>query len=383
MHRIDVLAYKFDVDSTDSFNEDVISYSSNSIILNWNANKIWVQYKPENIKLEKMAINFFQINNQRWRYYFSPFIYIVYIIQIFKLFIGICWKFRPKVFIVENYVEGMVAGIIRRIKLVDKSIYLPGDWFAGRNYNRLFSNIANNLLFPYIDYLACRFNDIVVDREGGKITESRNKYWGKIILTTEQQFIQRPRIKTTDIGIDKKRTNICFIGEIREDSGLDIAIKSLSRIRMHLDANLIVIGSKRLRYENFVKLAQSQGVNRYVKFLGFVERRDFGKVLADCFCGINIINIMNSYSSQSIPSKIMYYFQYLLPVIVTEGVYSLVVSVIQEHRLGLVIRPHEEEFIEAILKIYSEQEQYRSNIRNYMENFPEISILEFLSELNV
>jgi len=297
MHKVDVLAYKFDVDNTDSFNEDIISYSRNSIILNWSLKKIWVQYKPANIEFKKTTMNFFNIREQKWRYFFSPLITIVYVIQVFKFFLPICWKFRPKIFVVENFVEGLIAGIIRKCNLVDKTIYLPADWFAGHKYKKLLSNIANNLLFPCVDYWACKLNDVVIDRQGFDITEMRNKYWGMKIPTTKRQFIQQLRIQTTNICIDKKRPNICFIGEVRKDSGLDIAIKSLGNILKHQNTVLKIIGHKRLYYDYFINLSKEYDVTRYVKFLGFVERKDFNQVLSDCFCGINILSNLNSYST--------------------------------------------------------------------------------------
>ena len=382
MPRLDVLAYKLDVDNTDSFNEDVISYSGNSLILNWNSNKVWVQYKPDNIKFDKLTINFLKLRSQRWRCFFLPLITLAHIIQVSKLFILICWKFRPKIFIVENFLEGMIAGIIRRCGLVSKSIYLPCDWFAGYKYKKLTSNIANNLIFPYIDYFACRLNDIVVDRPGN-ITESRNKYWGRKIPTTERQFIQQPRIQVNNTSIDKKRANICFIGELREDSGVDLAIKALTKIRKKLDVTFKIIGHKRLSYEYFLKLCKEHNVEEYVKFLGFIGRKDFNSVLSDCLCGLNILITKNSYSSYGTPSKIMHYFQHLLPVIVTEGVSPPMVRDIKEKELGCVIGLSEDELVEAVLRIYSGQETYRKNIKDYIESFPKTGILSFLKEDNL
>ncbi len=380
MSKIDVLAYKFDVDNTDSFNEDIIAYSPNSIIVNWNLNKMWVQYKPDNIKFKKMAVNFFNIRNQRVRYFFSPLRFMAQCIQITKHFILFCWKFRPKIFIVENYLEGMIAGIIRKFNLADKTIYLPADWYAGCRYKKLLSKLANNVIFPYIDYFACKLNDVVVDRQGGRITESRNKYWGRVIPTTKRQLIQPLRIQAINTCLDKKRPNICFIGEMREDSGLDIAIKSLGKLRMNGDFILKIIGYKRIAYEYFMKLAGQYKVRPYVKFLGFVERKDFGEVLSDCFCGINVLTNMNSYSTAGYPAKVTYYFQYLVPVIVSQGLAEFALQNIEDNELGLVIKPDEDNFVEAVLKIYSEQARYRRNIMDYIKSSPKSGIIDILKD---
>lgn len=373
MNRIDILVYKHDEHDVDAFNEDILSYSNNSIILNWTNDKIWVHYKPSNVTFRKNTVNFFRMRNQRLSYLFSPFLLAINVFRLSKLFTVICWKFRPKVFLVENFLEGMIAGIIRRCKLVDKSIYLPSDWFAGYKYKKIFSHIANNLLFPYIDYLACKLNDVVLNRPD-QVAEMRNNYWGKKIAKKEEWYFPQSRVRATVKHTDGMKKNICFIGEMRIDSGLDIAIRSLDKIRKHYDITFKIIGSKRLYYDYFLDLSKQHKVDRYVHFLGFVERKDFNEVLSDCFCGINILKSMNSYSSHVIPSKIIHYLQYLLPVIVSEGANRSILLDIIKNELGVIIKPYENEFIDAILKVYFEQTRYRENIISYLESFPKTSL---------
>jgi len=378
MKKIDILAYKFDVDNTDDFNEDVIIFSKNSIILNWNSRKIWVQYKPADVNLIITKITFLNIHNKLLRYLLSPFLMLAHSCQVFFYFFYICIKVRPKIFIVENFLEGMIGGIIRRLNLVDKSIYLPCDWFQGHDYKRAISNIANNLLFPRIDLLACRLNDVTLDRPS-HITQARNKYWKKIIPTTKIKFFQQPRLKVARRTADGKSNNICFIGEMREDSGLDIAIKALSLIRKDFDIRLKVLGNKRLNYKNFKQLAEDWGVSAFVSFLGFVERGDFKDTLSDCFCGISLLKTKDSYSSYGLPSKIMYYFLYQLPVITTQGLAADDLSSIRNNNLGLIINPTVEDFAQAAINVYVQQDIYPESIKKYIESFPKTGIINVLN----
>ena len=161
------------------------------------------------------------------------------------------------------------------------------------------------------------------------------------------------------------------------NSGLDIAIKSLGRIRSAIDSNLIIIGKKSQSYEFFKQLASDCGVENYVKFLGFVETDQFKEILSKCFCGINIVKNQGSYSSYTIPGKFLHYIQYLLPAITTKsaGPFSYV---LKNEKLGLVIEASEDEFINAVDKIYKNQEEYRRNILGYVDAMQETTIKELI-----
>jgi len=378
MRKIDILAYKFDVDNTDEFNADLILFSKNSVILNWNSRKIWVQYKPDDLKLMITQVTFLNIHNKPLRYLLSPFLMLAHCFEVFFYFFYICLKARPKIFIVENFLEGVIAGIIRRLDLAEKSIYIPCDWFQGHDYGRVISNLANNVLFPRLDWLACKLNDLTLDRPS-HITQARNAYWKRNIPTTKIKFFQQPRLKVVNRTAQVKSRNICFIGEMREDSGLDIAIKALPAIRRNLDIRLKVLGNKRLNYQNFKKLAQDCGVAPFVSFLGFVDRSNFEATLSDCFCGISLLKTLDSYSSYGLPSKIMYYFLYQLPVITTQGLAADDALTIKNNNLGLIINPTVEDFVQAAVKVYAQQDIYPESIKKYIVSFPKTGIIDILN----
>ncbi len=377
MVKIDMLAFKMYSSDTESFIEDIISYSKNSIILVYDLEKITVQYKPSYINLKEDILVYFKTKNDKLNYYVSPFLCIIHILRFFKLFLVICSRYRPKVAWIENTYAGMIVGFLRNCHLCDKSIYLPGDWLVNPiNKKRLFSYLGNNVLFPSMDYLACKFNDVVLDHTP-KITDARYKFWGRKIAKNQKLYVYHPKIKIDNISPDRMNKNICFIGQMRKESGLDLAIKTLNKIRQYQDISIIVIGPKSQEYEYFKKLSKQYNVEQYVNFLGFVETDQFSRILSDCFCGIGIITIKETYSYYTIPGKMMHYIQYLLPVIITEGV-GYFSSIVKENDLGVVIEPSETEFINAVFKIYYEQNEYRNNIIKYVNSTPKIDINEFI-----
>lgn len=374
MVKADILAFKMNSSDTESFENDIINYSKNSIILIHDLEKITVRYKPSNIYFRDNTVWYFKTKDYKYFYIFINFINVA---KLIKLFFLICWRFRPGVVWVENTDAAVIVGLLRKCHLCDKSIYVPGDWLVNPvNKKNFFSYVANNLLFPINDYMACKLNDVVLNHTP-RISEARYKFWGRKIAKKEKLYAFNPRIKISALFPDRMSKNICFIGQMRKDSGLDLAIKALSKIRQDEDVSLIILGPKTHHYEYFKQLSKQYHVEPYVKFLGFVETDQLIKILPDCFCGINILPLKETYSYYTIPGKIMHYIQYMLPVIVTDGI-GYFSSVVRDNELGLVIEPSETEFINAIYNIFHAQGQYRNNILRYVSSLPKIDIKELI-----
>jgi len=230
MSKIDILAFKNYSYDSDSFIEDILCYSRNSILLISDFDKITVQHKPSNINFGKRTIRFYRAKSLRLNYYISPLLLWVNMFIFIKLLSKICWKYRPKVCWIENSYAAVIVGILRKCNLCDKSIYVPGDWVVSAQNRRVLSYVANNLFFPILDYLACKLNDVVVNHTE-QIAESRYKYWGKKIAKKEKLYQYKMQIRADNSHGDTEKKAICFIGNMREDSGLDIAIKCLTDIR--------------------------------------------------------------------------------------------------------------------------------------------------------
>lgn len=378
MKKIDILVIKTDSFDTDSIIEDIVSYSNNSIILVIDYDrKITFQHKPANIELGRDSISLFKFKNTKLSYYFSSLLFLLEQLIFIKVISVLCWKYHPKICLIETTYLALIVGILKKFRLCDKLIYLSTDWLVNKsNKKKIISYIGNSLFFPIADYLACKFSDFVLNTTEN-IAEARYKFWNRKIAKKEKLHLYKTHIKANITGIDKKNKNICFIGSVREDSGLEIAIKSLSRIRRTQDVTLRIIGRKGQNHVYLEKISREYNVEGYVKFLGFVERNKLGEILSDCFCGINLLTDPNSISSYTIPGKIITYLQFLLPVITTEGI-GPIASVIKDNKLGLIIEPLQDAFIDAIIEVYENQGQYRKNIISYINSLPKTNILELL-----
>jgi len=374
MNRIDILAYKMYSYDTDAFIRDVLNYSKNSIIVVFDFDKIIIHHKPSNIEFKKDTIYYPSKRNL----YFKLLWYPIYLWQLTKLLFAICWKYRPRICWIENTDAAVIVGILRRLHLCAKSIYLPGDWVAGyRNKKDILGYIFKNIIFPVHDYLACKLNDMVLDHTK-EIAEARYRFWNKEITKKHGLYGYKPQVRSVPANSGGDKRFLCFLGDIRKDSGLDIVIFALSEVRKKYDIALKVIGPENYeRYEYLKKLAAELGVAQHVDFLGFVKTDKLAEVLSDCFCGINLLTSVDSYSSYTIPGKFIHYLQFLLPVLTTKGGGPFV-SQIQEKGLGIVIEPHKDKVVGAIIDIYREQNSYRGNIIQYINSQPTMSIREFV-----
>jgi glycosyltransferase involved in cell wall biosynthesis len=298
-------------------------------------------------------------------------------LRVFCFALRLLIRFRPEVIVAEGYFLSFLIGLMKPSGLYKRSVYISGDWLEGsKRKSNLLGYAANNLFFPVIDLIACRLSYSVfnVSQEIGK---KRRNYWNKQVAHIEKviYFPLAPQWQEGDL--DSRRKNICYLGIMRDDCGLDIAIRSLKRLREYEDFHIKVIGAYSYEYENLKRLAEEFEVADFVHFLGFVKREEFKSLLADCFCGLHLLKIPDAYNAFSFPSKLGDYLRYLLPVIVSENV-GYFNNIILENNLGFVIKPEESQLEESLLNLYKLQPLYRRNIMKYLSNLKETRVEELI-----
>jgi hypothetical protein len=244
--------------------------------------------------------------------------FIINLISVFFILLFYCVKYRPRVMIIENTYDAAMIGILRKIGFVKKMVYVCGDWLL-------------NPLFPYLDFLACQYADVVWD-VSDRVKQERILFWKRDITKKEFAYMYYCDKKTVDTS--KPRTKIVFLGQNRPDSGLDIA-----QANKHFP----------------------------VKILPFVKREDFAEHFSDCFCGINLITSQGSYTTRTIPSKVMEYLQHGLPAIVTKNC-GLIAEIVERNGLGRVIDANTEAFHGAAWDLFHHQEYYQKKIAIFLDS---------------
>lgn len=369
---IDVLAYKTESYDSDCFLKDIVSYSKNSVVVVYDPETAKVAYVPPNYNLSYKVFPLFDLKKSIFLYHIYPLVFIVSFFKVFFYFFSLCLRFKVRVLIIDNTYFATGLGLLRRLKLVDRFIYIAGDWFPGNKVNKRFwSFLGNEVIYPLCDYFSVRSADVTLNFTKD-IANSRKSYWKKTVAKVEGILPLRLEMKKIK---EKKRNKIVFLGNIRDDSGLEIAISSLKKLK-DKNISLKIVGPFKSPPENLYSLAKKNDVEERVDFLGFVERNKFEETFADCFCGINVLTSTNSYTIKTIPSKILDYLQYSLPVIVSKNLGPLS-KVIVKHQIGIVINPNEEEFINAVEKLFLCHKEYKRNIIDYINLFQDKKVSDY------
>ena len=362
--------YSFD---TIVFNKMVLDAYSNPIIINLDFQKIWIAHGFVFRKTKSISFINITTKNELLNYYIVPFTAFLNLLLCFSLILFIFLKYRPEVALVEHTYVSVFAGFLRRLGLCNKSIYMSGDWVANDpNKTRLLGHIHCNIIFPFLDRIACRLNDEVWNLTS-KIESARSNFWGKNITHSQKLYYFKPHLLVEEKSLKRDRLNILFLGQIRNDSGLDLAFCALKEIQKRIDSKIIIVGPENAAYESTKRLACEMGVKEYVDFMGFVKTENLPELTKNCFCALNILTSKCSYSSYTLPGKFYHYLQLALPIITTNstGVFS---EVIIEKSLGIVIEPNIKELVEGLNHIYYKQSMYRNHIVEYINSIPDVDI---------
>ena len=266
----------------------------------------------------KGYFKFFRLPGKPY-YWFYPLVFIIDNILIFSLFLYLCLKYKVKTIHIETY-SACFVGILRKIGLCEKMIYVTTDYFV-KDKQKGFWNIIGFYVFKVLDRFALRWSDVTLN-----FTQSQ--FFARKIYDLRKEMICKPHLELKSIP-ELGRYLPCFIGEARPDSGLDLVPN--------------------------------------VNIIRYKDRNELSEKLKDYLCGVNLITQENSCARNTIPSKIMEYFQHGLPVIVTPWVGDIIKD-IEDYRLGFVVMPEKKKVEEALKQCYLNQRELTENVINYINN---------------
>ncbi|HBE02449.1 MAG TPA: hypothetical protein DC049_08225 [Spirochaetia bacterium] len=377
---IECLAFTFYSFYTEGFVRQLKEYNPEICILVFDFDKIQIYAQPPGFKSRYDIVPY-------WRpscfslSIVKPFVFLADMFITVKLLFYLCRHLRPQKVWVENTFAAVIFSIFKLSGWIGKIIYMSGDWLVNSNNNKnLISFLGSNVFFPVCDYIACVSSALVLNITEN-ISSARRKFWGKKITGREEMFAYSLEIKCASEKIsDQKQTTMLFLGNIRPDSGLDIAIAALKQLREKHDFRLKIIGHIPPDYAHYRSLIAENKLEKYIDFAGFIKTGQLTEILQNCFCGLNIITSRHSYSSVTLPGKIFHYLQFMLPVIATGGVGHMQ-EIIQKHRLGIIIDPCGDSAAAAVLEIFRNQNQYRRNILEYIKTLPEVRYRDILESV--
>jgi len=289
-------------------------------------------------------------------------------------------KFGVRTAVFYDPFDCALAGVLRRFGVYERVIYFALDWLPSGNLRvGVWSRLSKGVYFPVMDRFASRWSDLTVNQTD-LIATARTEYWGARMPRKEIVYQPRLVMRAAHDSAAGTRRKILFLGFARTDSGLDLLLGALPRLRESLgDITIKIIGGSTPTLTEFQRRARENGLDRWIEHIPQVPRQSFADVFSDCFCGVNLITTSDSYSSKTIPGKIMDYFQYLLPVVVTPNV-GPITEVVREHHIGRVVAPSVDEVAAALTDLCRRRDEFVQNLRAYIGCRPYTSVEQLLRE---
>ncbi|KMP12716.1 hypothetical protein UR09_00020 [Candidatus Nitromaritima sp. SCGC AAA799-A02] len=363
---LDILILKFDSFDRPSFSEEVLAYSKNSLIAYWDFEKFSFEHKPDYIRGLPRILKYPKPGRSKWfRMISLPFLLAYHTLLLIFCFGYICVRYRPEVCWTENTFVAMFFGFLKKLGFCKHTIYFIGDWLVSERKQGLQKYFANNIIWGSMDYFAASLSDLVINISD-EISRARETRWGRNITKRECSHFP-PTIKINPNVDNRPRNNICFLGQVREDSGLNLLIPLLRPLNEKLGIKLKLIGTGTPHRKILEKQIRTQEVEDCVKLYDWAEIKNLPDLLGDCFCGLNLLTSLESYSVYTVPGKLIQYLQMLVPVLITKnnGAFT---EVTLQHDLGMVIEPNAEAIIPAIETLMKNHDKYRQKIINFTEN---------------
>lgn len=316
-------------------------------------------------------------------YVFYPIFLMLDTTVIFLFYLWMGLRFRVNTVYVSDARFAVAVGLLRKLGLFRRLVYWAGDWFQGNSLRTgIWSRLGNDVYFPIVDWLSCKLSDLTVNHTD-LMGKTRTQYWGRQIPRNETVFVPPPlTVECRDASVKARAHNILFMGTTRPDSGLDIVLKALQIIRerqgdMPREMTVKVVGPDSPALRKLTKFADECGLGAFLEYAGFTDRAAFEAVFADCYCGVNLITDPNSYTSKTVPVKLLDYFQYLLPALVTPYV-GPKADTIRELKLGLVVSPEVEAVASALIELYEHRSEYVQNIQTFLTTQSPGNIVQIL-----
>ena len=237
--------------------------------------------------------------------------------------------------------SALLVGKIYKIPVIyDMAENYPAMWdeTVSRKGVKLYNYFLKNSELARIieNYVLKRVDHIIV-----VVEESKKKLLKKGIPDNKLSIVSN----TPDLKLFKKRNNgderflrdrfkLLYVGGIDSESrGLDTVIKSIPFLKEKIE-NLyfIVIGDGEY-LEDLIKIVRKLGVEKYVRFCGWVDFKLVPTYIYNCDVCVVPHNV-NEHINSTIPNKLFEYMACKKPVIVSDAI--PLKRIVEENNCGVV-----------------------------------------------
>lgn len=282
----------------------------------------------------------------------SALLFVLKLRERFDLYIG-----------VDN-LNAFVGLMLKRMKRTKRVIFYTIDYVPERFKNRLL-----NRSYHLIDKICCYRVDCLWNISG-VMTEARNrdgvlkeKSAPQMVVPQGNNYDRVRRLPFEEIN----RFDLVFMGHLREGKGIEFIIDAFPKIYHKVpQAKLVILGTGPLEPQ-LKERAARLGIDDKIDFKGFIEEHaELDKIMARCAVALAPYEpASKSLVYYADPGKIRAYLAVGLPIVVTKV--PPTAYEIAQAKAGMVIEYDQEEFVQAVVKLLTDDEFYLVCRQNAIE----------------
>ncbi len=236
-------------------------------------------------------------------------------------------------------------------------VYYAQDWFTSKPLLQVLDKVLGRLC----DATWSLTEYIHISRHLGGSSVGKTKY---LVVPP----IYDPHIEDIPTVSSSPR-RICYLGSIRRDVGIDLAIRILASLKSDgIEVVLDLVGApmdSRI-LDELRKQVDESGVQQQVVVHGFLDTASMREVLTGCICGLALFpGGSSNYSNYTIPGKVREYLECGVPVLSTGS--NAFAEELLSHKIGFVVDYSFEWLRRAIGLLASNHDVYLEYARNALE----------------
>jgi len=286
---------------------------------------------------------------------FSALITFVFMREKYETFVGL------------DYVSTLIGIILKKMRKVTLVVYYSIDYFAAPC--DLSFNWVSSKVFQLIDRLCISNSDVVWNASRAMIKMRRAS--GVVSSRGPPQIVVPFGVPLCSMGHSQRKI-LVYVGNVREDQGLDLVIRALPAIVKRIpEFQFRIIGSGRYIH-HLKKLVRSSSMNDHVQFLGFIaDKKRVDELISSATIGVALYHPESLIGRFADPSRAKRYIGCGVPVImdrVTEFA-----SEVERKGAGIIIDYDQRELEKTVLELLMNEEVLRTLKANVCHLASELS----------
>ncbi len=276
--------------------------------------------------------------------------------------------FKADLYVGADCLNAFSGLLLKKLGIVRKIIFYTIDYIPVRFKNKLLNNFYHWLDSCCVKNCDQTWNlsgEMLRGREENGLSK---KYRSKQVVVPIGTDSKAPKLPFDEIN----RYEIAFMGHLREKQGVEFLISVLPAIINRIpQVKLLIIGTGPLE-EKLKEQVRDLRLTDKVKFTGYIE--DHGELqnkLSKCAIAVApYVDDEKTFTKYADPGKPKAYLASALPVVITKV--PSVAAEIEENKCGFAVNYNQDELIEAIVKLLSNDnllKTYRNNALKFSEKY--------------